>query len=164
MSIIRRIYRPVSLFDSMFDDFWEPDFTLLKLPTLNLPIIDIKEEESEFVLTAEVPGFKKEDINIEIRDDTLTISSEHKEETEETKEGYIYKERSHRSFTRSLRIPENISAEEIEAKLEDGLLTLHIPKKEPEPPKKIEIKEEPELENTKSVWKKLAEDTKPEPS
>ena len=90
----------------------------------------------------------------------LTISSEHKEEKEEEKEGYIYKERSHRSFSRSLRIPEHIKPEEIEAKMENGLLTLSIPKKEPQPPRKVEIKSDEELEDTKSVWKKLAEDTK----
>ncbi len=108
---------------------------------MTFPRMDIKEEEKEYIITAEVPGFKKDDINIEIRNDVMTISSEHKEEKEEKKEGYIYKERSHRAFSRSFRIPEGVTAEEVSAKLEDGILTIHIPKREPEKPKKIEIKD-----------------------
>ncbi len=164
MSIIRRSrHWPFRLLDSFFDDFWEPtDMTLLKIPEMRIPRLDIKEEDDIFSITAEVPGYNKEDLNIEIHDDVLTISSEHKEEKEEEKEGYIYKERSHRSFSRSLRIPEHIKPEEIEAKMENGLLTLSIPKKEPQPPRKVEIKSDEELEDTKAVWKKLAEDTKPD--
>ena len=144
MSIIRRNrYWPFTVMDPFFEDFWEPfDFTLMKSPKMNFPKLDIKDDEKSYHVLMEVPGYAKEDINIEITDDLLTISSEHKEEKEEEKEGYIYKERSHRTFSRSLRIPENIIPEEIEAKLENGLLTLEIPKKEPEPPKKIEIKED----------------------
>ena len=70
----------------------------------------------------------------------MTISSEHKDEKEEQKEGYIYKERSESSFSRSVKIPENVKAEEINASLDNGLLTLTIPKKAPVEPKKIEIK------------------------
>jgi HSP20 family protein len=150
--------------ESFFDDFWEPELTLIKMPRIEFPRLDIKEEETEYLITAEVPGFTKEEINIEVKDDMLTISSEHKEEKEEEKEGYIYKERSHRTFHRSLRIPDYISYEEIDAKLENGLLKLHFPKREPESPKKVEIQghEEPEKLEVKSVWKKLAEDTKPD--
>ena len=160
MSIIRRNrYWPFRLLDSFFDDF--SDLTLLKLPRMQLPRMDIKEEEGEYLITAEVPGFTKGEIDIEVKDNLLTISSEHKEEKEEEKEGYIFKERSHRSFSRSLVIPENIGHEEIEAKLENGLLTLHIPKKEPEPPKRIEIKghEEPKRLEVKEPETKESEPT-----
>ena len=159
MSIIRRRHWPFRIMDSFFDDFWDwdiPDFTIMRMPRMQFPKLDIKEEDKSYLLTAEVPGFSKDNINIEVKDDMLTIFSEHKEELDEEKEGYIYKERSHRSFSRSLRIPEGFTPEEITAKLEDGLLTLHIPKKEPKPPRKVEI------EDTQSVWKKLAEDTKPD--
>ena len=162
MSIIRRgRYWPFKILDSFLGDFWDfPDFTLMRMPRIKSPLLDIKEKGEIYVLTAEVPGFSKDDINIEVKDNMLTISSEHKEEKEEEKEGYIYKERSHRSFSRSLRIPKGITPEEITAKLEDGLLTLHIPKKEPKTPRRISIESPKELEDTKEVWKKLAEDTK----
>ncbi|MFX1293519.1 MAG: Hsp20/alpha crystallin family protein [Promethearchaeota archaeon] len=150
MSIIRRNeFWPFRILDSFFDDFWSiPDFTLLKIPRISFPRLDIKEEEKDYVIMAEVPGYSKEDIKIEVKNDLLTIYSDHKDEKSEEKEGYIYKERYHRSFHRSLRIPENITYEDISAKLEDGLLTLHIPKKEPKPPKRIEIKEHKELKDT----------------
>ncbi len=143
MSIIRQNrYWPFRILDDFFDDFWNiPDFTLLKIPRMTFPKLDIKEEDGNYVIMAEVPGFSKEEINIEVKDDLLTIFSEHKEEKEKEKEGYIYKERSNRSFSRSLRMPDHITSEEIKAELKDGLLTLSIPKKEPEPPKRVEISE-----------------------
>ncbi|MHA1356887.1 MAG: Hsp20/alpha crystallin family protein [Candidatus Helarchaeota archaeon] len=151
MSLIRRSrYWPFQLLDSFFDDFWElPDFTLMRIPEIRTPKLDIKEEDDHYNITAEIPGYTKEEVNVEINDGVLTISSEHKEEIEEENEGYFYKERSHRSFSRALRIPKHIKAEEIEAKMENGLLTLTIPKKEPIPPKKVEIKTAEEPDDTK---------------
>jgi len=122
-----------------FDDLWN-DFTILKFPSIEFPRIDIKEDEKEYSITAEVPGYSREEINIEVNNGVLNISSEHKEDKEEKKKDYIYKERSERSFRRAIRIPENIRAEEMNATLNNGLLTLVIPKKELPPPKKIEIK------------------------
>ncbi|NVM27918.1 MAG: Hsp20/alpha crystallin family protein [Candidatus Helarchaeota archaeon] len=147
MSIIRRSrYWPFRILNDFFDDFWDvPDFTLMRIPRMTFPKLDIKEEEGNYIITAEVPGYSKEEVNIEIKNDMLTIFSEHEEKKDEEKAGYIYKERSHRSFCRSLRIPENITHEEIKADLKDGLLTLRIPKKEPKLPKKVEIEEHKEL-------------------
>lgn len=122
-----------------FDDLWN-DFTILKFPDVEFPRIDIKEDDKEYSITAEVPGYTKEEINIEIDNGVLNISSEHKEQKEETKKDYIYKERSESSFRRSIRIPDNIKTEELDARLDNGLLTLHIPKKELPAPRKIEIK------------------------
>ncbi|MHA1266124.1 MAG: Hsp20/alpha crystallin family protein [Candidatus Helarchaeota archaeon] len=150
MSLIRRSMWPFRIMDSLLDDFWDwdfSDFTLLRIPKMSIPRLDIKEEEGSYVLTAEVPGYDKDDINIEVKDDILTISSEHKEEKSDEGEGYLYKERTHSAFCRSIKIPEGVTPEEISAKLENGILTLHIPKKEPEPPKKIEIKEGKQLKD-----------------
>ncbi|TFG04755.1 MAG: Hsp20/alpha crystallin family protein [Promethearchaeota archaeon] len=150
MSLVRRTMWPFRVMDPFFDDFFDwdtPDFTLLRVPRMQMPRLDIKEEDGKYLLSAEVPGFSKDDINIEIKDNILTISSDHDEEKSEEKEGYIYKERSTRSFCRSLQIPEGITPEEISAKLEEGILHITIPKKEPEPPKKVEIKENKELKD-----------------
>jgi len=147
MSLVKRnTYWPFRVLDTLFEDVWDPfEFTLVKMPTIQYPKLDIKEDEKEYTATLEVPGYKKEDINIEVNDNILTISSTSKEEKEEEKEGYIHKERFESSFSRSFEVPENVTAEEIGAALNNGLLTLHIPKKELPPPKKIEIKvpEEP---------------------
>ena len=122
-----------------FDDLWN-DFTILKSPSIEFPRMDIKEDEKEYSITAEVPGYTKEDVNIEVNNGMLIISSEHKEEKEEKEKDYIYKERSERSFSRAIGVPDNIKAEEVNATLDNGLLTLHIPKKELPAPRKIEIK------------------------
>ena len=142
MSMVKRnVYWPFRIMDSFFDDIWEPDFTLTRLPVLDFPKLDIKEGENEYTITVEAPGYSKEDLTLEVKDNVLRISSEHKEEKEEeTKGGYLYKERTERSFSRALRIPENVKAEDINATLENGILTLTIPKRDPVEPRRIEIK------------------------
>lgn len=137
----RRDFWPFEVLDDFFGDFWKPmDLNLMRVPRLQFPRLDIQENEKNYIIIAEVPGYSGDDIDIEIKGDTLTISSEHKAEKEEKKEGFILRERSQRSFYRALKIPRGISNEDIEANLEKGLLKLTIPKKEPEPPKKVKIK------------------------
>jgi len=148
MSIRKRDeFWPFEILDSFFDDFWKPsDLRLLRLPRIQFPRMDITENESSYTITADVPGYSKDDINIELKNDLLTISSEIKEEKEEKKEGYILKERTQRSFRRSIRIPEGITPEDISAELTNGILTLRLPKKVPQAPQKIEIKSEEKKE------------------
>ncbi|MHA1263604.1 MAG: Hsp20/alpha crystallin family protein [Candidatus Helarchaeota archaeon] len=138
----RRDFWPFELLDDFFEDFWKPmDLGIMRIPRIQFPRLDIKEDKKTYTITAEVPGYTGDDIDIEVKDDTLTISSEHKEEREEKEEGYILRERRQRSFCRALRIPKGISHEDIQASIDKGLLTITIPKKEPEPPKKVKIKE-----------------------
>ncbi len=151
MSIIRRRdFWPFELLDDFFEDFWKPmDLGLIRIPRLQFPRLDIQEDDKNYVITAEVPGYSGDDVDIEIKGDTLTISSEHKEVKEETREGFMLKERRQRSFCRALKIPKGISHDDINASLDKGLLKLSIPKKEPEPPKKIEIKTTEEAKEIK---------------
>ena len=102
---------------------------------------DIIEEENQFVLKAELPGFKKEDIKIDVKDDILTIRAEHQDETEEKKDNYIRRERRYGSFTRTFNIS-NIKADEISADYSDGILSLNLPKLEEKLPevRSIEIR------------------------
>ncbi len=137
----RRDFWPFELLDDFFEDFWRPtDLGLMRIPRLQFPRLDIQENEKNYIIIAEVPGYSGDDLDIEIKGDTLTISSEHKEEKKEEKKGYILRERKERSFSRSLRIPKGISQKDIDASLEKGILRLTIPKKEPETPKRIQIK------------------------
>ena len=101
--------------------------------------VDVQEKDDEYIVDAEVPGFKKEEISVEITDETLTISAKREEKTEEEKKNYIHKERKYESVSRSLYLPGAVD-EGIKAKLNDGMLSIHIPKDKKERPKnKIEI-------------------------
>ena len=98
--------------------------------------VDMKDEGDHFAVNAELPGIPKEDIEIEVDDDLLTISAEGGEEKEEKEEDYLVRERSSYSTSRSLRIPEEILQDKVKATMKDGVLHLTLPKKEPKPKKK----------------------------
>lgn len=102
---------------------------------------DIKDTGDSYVIDAELPGYKKEEINVDVNDDILTISAEkHNETNEEEKNGYIRRERYYGSVSRSFNISE-VEASQITAKHENGVLTLTLPKKKDQIPQshKIEI-------------------------
>lgn len=107
----------------------------------SLPL-DVQIEDEEYVITAAVPGFEAEDIQIEILDDVLTLRAEtEQEKVEENGNGkYMLREITRGSFSRSLRLPHPADASKAEAKIENGLLTVRIPKSEEARPKKIEVK------------------------
>lgn len=91
---------------------------------------DVKENENEFRLQAELPGMKKEDIELSIEDDYLTISARNDEVIEEEKDNYIRRERRSGSYCRTFNI-ENVKEDEIDAQYKDGILEVILPKKEP---------------------------------
>lgn len=101
---------------------------------------DIIDKGDKYVLEAELPGFTKEDINIDIQNDRLIVSAEHNENTEEKKENFVRKERRFGSFSRSFDIS-SVKADEITAEYKNGILELNLPKKAGEVPasRRIEI-------------------------
>lgn len=103
-----------------------------------LPSINIKENEEAFIVDVAAPGFEKDDFNIELDHDVLTISSQVEEETE-SKEGerFTRKEFSYKSFKRSFTLPELVEDENISATYTNGILSITIPKKEEAKPKPI---------------------------
>ena len=103
------------------------------------PLVDIFEEDDKFVIKAEIPEVKKEDISINLENNVLTIKGERKLEKEDKKENYHRAERFYGMFQRSFTLPGTVEQEKIKANLENGVLTLEIPKKEEVKPKKIEI-------------------------
>ncbi|MCK0190768.1 Hsp20/alpha crystallin family protein [Arenibacter sp. F20364] len=106
------------------------------------PAANVKETESEYLLELAVPGRKKEDFNVEIDNDILTISSEVKSEENKEDDGYTRKEFTFSSFKRVFSLPETISLDKINATYEDGILKFVLPKKEealPKPKRLIEI-------------------------
>lgn len=102
---------------------------------------DIIEKKDKYVLSAEIPGFQKEEINIDVNGNYLTISAEHSKENIEEKDSYIRKERHYGSYSRTFNIS-NVAAGEITAEYKEGVLTLILPKikENTEMTKKIEIK------------------------
>ena len=96
----------------------------------SLPAANVSEAEKEYKIELAIPGFKKEEVKVNLENEVLTISAESKTEKEEKTKKFTRKEFSYSSFTRSFQLPKAANAEKIEAKYENGLLRLEIPKKE----------------------------------
>ena len=94
------------------------------------PAIDVKESNNEFIVTADVPGCKADDIDISVYGSTLTISGEKKQQQEKKEEGYYHIERSYGSFRRELTLPSEVEADKIKASCKDGVLSVTLPKSE----------------------------------
>jgi HSP20 family protein len=133
------------LFPSVFDDFFKPwnewfDNGGSLTRTATVPSVNVVENEQNYNVSVAAPGLKKEDFKIDLKGNMLTISSE-KEEQKEEKEGkYNRKEYNYSSFSRSFTLPEDVNKDQIQAKYEDGVLNLTLPKKE-EVKKKVENKQ-----------------------
>jgi len=123
-----------SLFDSFFDDTFLPGFFSVG----HAMRADIRETDSEYIIEAELPGVKKEDIKLDMNDDVLTISVERDEQVKEERENYIRRERRRGSISRSFYV-ENVKHEGINAKYGDGILTVTLPKEEKAASKKRKI-------------------------
>lgn len=119
---------------------WMRDFFTDNWPTpMNLDFrADIKENENEYVIEAEMPGINKEQITVEFRDQTLSISAEHMDARDEETENYIRRERRKGSMSRSFYV-EDINVDEIKASYEDGVLKVLLPKLTPDAPKNHQI-------------------------
>ena len=101
--------------------------------------IDLVERDDHYVLRADVPGMKLEEVKIEVDDDVLTVSAEHEESTEETKDNYVRRERHYGAFSRSMTLPKGISADDIDATCKDGVLEVSIPKPKDEEHRPVTI-------------------------
>lgn len=130
-------------FDKMFDDAFKSFWGNNELGRYDAFRTDVIDQGGNYLLQAELPGFRKEDINIDLKNDLLTISASHKEEKdEEDASKYIRKERYYSSYSRSFRV-NNIEAGDIDAAYNNGILEVKFPKKELETKdsiQKIEVK------------------------
>lgn len=104
------------------------------------PLVDITEDEKEYLIKAEVPDVKKENVKLKIQDDVLTISGERKSEKEEKGRKYHRVERTYGSFMRSFTLPEDADGSKVSAEYKDGMLNVHLPKSETAKPRSIEVK------------------------
>ena len=103
------------------------------------PLMDVKEEDDKIIVTTDIPGVDKKDVEIGIKNDVLEISAKCGEESEVEKEGYVQRERTFNRFRRTITLPSFVTEEGAKAKLEDGVLTITLPKAEIEEKKKIMI-------------------------
>lgn len=122
----------------LFEDFFNEPFGFF---TSAHPIkADVRETDREYIVEADMPGVKKEDIRLELYDGILTIGVEHNEQTDENRENYIRKERRYGSYSRSFQV-DGVKQEDVTAKYNDGVLTVNLPKSAEGKPRthKIEI-------------------------
>ena len=105
-----------------------------------VPAVDLVEQDSSYVLRADLPGLSEDDVKIEVSDHVLTVSGERSAQHEERKDGYYRLERSSGSFSRSVRLPQGVQPDAIEASFANGVLEVRIPKPEQPQPQRVEIK------------------------
>lgn len=126
--------------DGLFDDFFSPTFrTGRDVNTVWSPAYDVAEEEGHYMLSVEMPGIPKDEIKIEVAENTVTISGERRFENKKKENGAWYGERRFGKFQRSFALPAGIDAGKIEANYQDGVLHLMVPKAESAKPRQIKI-------------------------
>ena len=104
------------------------------------PLVDIQETDKEYVIKAELPEVKKEDVKVAVEDGVLTLQGERKYEKEEKNKKFHRVERSYGKFVRSFSVPLDVDEKKLGADFHDGMLTVHLPKSETVKPKAIEVK------------------------
>lgn len=117
----------------LFRDLWEDfDNWLDWAPTRGrrrwTPAVDVKETDKSYVLEADLPGMSEKDVDVRVDGDTLILSSEKSEEKEDKDEGFLRKERTYHSFQRSFRLPQDVDKDKIDARFNNGVLTIDMPR------------------------------------
>jgi HSP20 family protein len=128
-----------------FEDLLRPSEEERQLPMMReletrMPAIDLEDRGDKYVMTVEVPGFKNDEIEINVWDSSVEVSGCRETKQDEETKGYVRKERSSESFYRRMALPEEIKVDDAEASLQNGILELTLPKKVPKKKKKLAIK------------------------
>jgi HSP20 family protein len=125
-------------FNRMFEQFGKPVAWVEQ--GRYAPAMDVHETEDAYVVEADVPGLKKDDVHIEVADNVLTIKGERKDEKEDKDKNYHRVERSFGSFARSVALPAGFDGTKVSAKFDNGVLTVTLPKPEERKPRRVEVK------------------------
>lgn len=88
----------------------------------------IEERDGEIVVRASLPGIEPTEVKVEVEDGVLTVSGEHEEKVEDEQDGFVRRERRHASFVRSMSVPDELTAEDVETRVEDGSVVVRVPK------------------------------------
>ncbi len=147
--IERDFNRLMNRFQRDFEDFWGTstrfgrDMTSKAraslAPFTGIPSVDIEDQGKAYHLTVDLPGFKKEDVQVELADDVVTISAKRSQVENEQKKNYVRHERSSQTYYRKIPLPETVRSDEANAKLNDGILEITLPKKTPKETKRLPI-------------------------
>jgi HSP20 family protein len=124
--------------DLLFPAKWPDAFSII--PQTRVPAIDLEDYEKEYILKAEMPGFKKEDVEIEAKENSIAITGYAGWKYDKKGKLYICKERACETFYREEALPEEIKIEDVTADLTDGVLEITLPKKAPKKKRKVSIK------------------------
>ncbi len=138
--------RMMERFQRDFDEFWRIPrmwrHGLSMMPFkkgMITPSVDLEDRDKDFRLAVDLPDFKKEDIDIEVTDNTVTIRAEKRTAEEEKNKSYVRRERTAQTYYRRIDLPEKIDSNQAQANLNNGVLEITLPKKEPKEKKKLAI-------------------------
>ena len=144
MTLVKWAPKPMNIyddFDKMIDSIFNPVWNIPKLNKYQwAPDVDIKETDKEFIVNANIPGFTKNDIKINVGEKLLTISGDKQEEVNESENYYHFRERSTGAFHRSFKLPNTVNEDKIKATFKDGVLMIEMDKHKEILPKEKEIK------------------------
>jgi HSP20 family protein len=137
----------MSGFQRDFENFWDTSKRVggeMKARTRTaispaMPSVDLEDKGKLFELTVDLPGFKKENVQIELTDDSVTVSAKRSAREDEEGKNFVRRERSSQMFYRKISLPEEIFSDEASAKLEDGVLEVSLPKRVPKESKKLTV-------------------------
>jgi HSP20 family protein len=146
----RDFNRLMNRFERDFEDFWGTSTKLGReltskaqesiVPFTGIPSVDIEDQGKSYRLTVDLPGFKKEDIQVELTDDSITVNAKQTKSEEEQRKNYVRHERASQTYYRKIQLPEPIRPEDANGVLNDGVLEVTLPKMQPKETKKLEIK------------------------
>lgn len=132
-------FADVRRFDDMFNRLWRGANGLQETPEAWSIPLDVTRTDDEVVVKASLPGVKKEDVDVTIADNVLTVRAEIAQEGEREEAGYLLRERRAGSFYRAVRLPETVDSEKATSSYADGVLTINLPKVEEKKARKLSI-------------------------
>jgi HSP20 family protein len=132
-------------FRRSFDDLMSPFYPFTGIasstPLSQLPvrssIVDLVDEGDHYIVTAELPGFSKDQVDVKINKDGLLIRAEQQAQSEQKNKNYLHRERAYSAFERIVEFPEDVNPSKVEGSMKDGVLQLTVPKKEPNPEERL---------------------------
>lgn len=142
MTLIKRTYPEFPQISNWLEDIFSKDFDMVSKMKGTIPLVNIKETEDSYIIELAAPGLKKENFDLDLDNNILTISSKTEEQEVTKNENYTKKEFNYSSFKRAFTLPETADIEKIAAKYESGILEITISKKEEakvQPKRKIDI-------------------------
>ncbi len=125
---------PVSIMremDRMFDEMGRGfSYVSMTPPGTRMPAVDVRDDEKQYTVEAELPGLSREDVSLEMDEESLVIKADKETSNEDKAEGYVRRERGRMSFYRQVSLPADVDITQVSAKMEDGVLRIVLPKKE----------------------------------